>query len=92
MLPNLDGKFDISLYTSAVYIIIVVAAIVSIIAFFGCFGAVKVKLNLFSLFVDGRALILNTYSKCSAHTSLSTDYLGVLHQKNKTINSKSSTE
>jgi len=41
MLPNLDGKFDISLYTSAVYIIIVVAAIVSIIAFFGCFGAVK---------------------------------------------------
>jgi len=41
MLPNLDGKFDISLYTSAAYIIIVVAAIVSIVAFFGCFGAVK---------------------------------------------------
>ena len=49
MLPNLDGKFDISLYTSAVYIIIVVAAIVSIVAFFGCFGAVKVKLNFFVL-------------------------------------------
>jgi len=41
MLPNLDGKFDISLYTSAAYIIIVVAAIVTIVAFFGCFGAVK---------------------------------------------------
>jgi len=41
MLPNLEGKFDISLYTSAAYIIIVVAAIVSIVAFFGCFGAVK---------------------------------------------------
>ena len=50
MLPNLDGKFDISLYTSAVYIIIVVAAIVSIIAFFGCFGAVKVKLKLNCIF------------------------------------------
>ena len=66
MLPNLDGKFDISLYTSAVYIIIVVAAIVSIIAFFGCFGAVKVKLNCIffivghtHIFVDGRALILH---------------------------------
>ena len=43
MLPNLDGKFDISLYTSAAYIIIVVAAIVTIVAFFGCFGAVKVS-------------------------------------------------
>ena len=53
MLPNLDGKFDISLYTSAVYIIIVVAAIVSIIAFFGCFGAVKVKLNCI-FFICGR--------------------------------------
>ena len=42
MVPDLDGEFDISLYTSAAYIIIVVAAIVSIIAFFGCFGAVKV--------------------------------------------------
>ena len=41
-LPNLEGQFDISLYTSAAYIIIVVAAIVSIIAFFGCFGAIKV--------------------------------------------------
>jgi len=41
MVPDLDGEFDISLYTSAAYIIIVVAAIVSIIAFFGCFGAVK---------------------------------------------------
>jgi len=40
-LPNLEGQFDISLYTSAAYIIIVVAAIVSIIAFFGCFGAIK---------------------------------------------------
>lgn len=41
MLPKLEGEFDISLYTSAAYIIIVVAAIVSIVAFFGCFGAVK---------------------------------------------------
>jgi len=41
MVPSLEGKFDISLYTSAAYIIIVVAAIVSIVAFFGCFGAVK---------------------------------------------------
>jgi len=41
MLPNLEGKFDISLYTSAAYIIIVVAAIVTIVSFFGCFGAVK---------------------------------------------------
>ena len=45
MMPKLEGKFDVSLYTSAVYIIIVVAAIVSIVAFFGCFGAVKVKTN-----------------------------------------------
>ena len=50
MMPKLEGKFDVSLYTSAVYIIIVVAAIVSIVAFFGCFGAVKVfKLIVFSL-------------------------------------------
>jgi len=41
MIPSLQGEFDISLYTSAAYIIIVVAAIVSIVAFFGCFGAVK---------------------------------------------------
>ena len=47
MLPNLDGKFDISLYTSAAYIIIVVAAIVTIVAFFGCFGAVKVSKLIF---------------------------------------------
>ena len=54
MLPNLEGKFDISLYTSAAYIIIVVAAIVSIVAFFGCFGAVKVsKREYFAIsFVD----------------------------------------
>ena len=45
MMPKLEGKFDVSLYTSAVYIIIVVAAIVSIVAFFGCFGAVKVQTN-----------------------------------------------
>jgi len=41
MVPDLEGKFDISLYTSAAYIIIVVAAIVTIVAFFGCFGAMK---------------------------------------------------
>jgi len=35
-----DG-FDITLYTSAAYIIIVVAALVAIMSFFGCFGAWK---------------------------------------------------
>jgi len=35
-----DG-FDITLYTSASYIIIVVAALVAIMSFFGCFGAWK---------------------------------------------------
>jgi len=39
--PSLDGKFDVSLYTSAAYIIIVVAALITIISFFGCFGAIK---------------------------------------------------
>lgn len=39
--PDLEGKFDINLYTSAAYIIIVIAALVAIIAFFGCFGAIR---------------------------------------------------
>jgi len=38
---GLSGEFDISLYTSAAYIIIVVAVLVAIISFFGCFGALK---------------------------------------------------
>lgn len=41
LLPDLEGDLDISLYTSAAYIIIVVAALVAIISFFGCFGAIK---------------------------------------------------
>lgn len=36
-----EGAFDIGLYASAPYILIVVAVIVVIISFFGCFGAVK---------------------------------------------------
>jgi len=39
--PDLDGKLDISLYTSAAYIIIVIAVLVAIVSFFGCFGALK---------------------------------------------------
>ena len=50
MVPSLEGKFDISLYTSAAYIIIVVAAIVSLVAFFGCFGAVKVSKQIVHIF------------------------------------------
>lgn len=40
-IPELEGKFDLSLYSSAAYIIIIVAAIVVVISFFGCFGAIK---------------------------------------------------
>lgn len=39
--PSLDGELDISLYTSAAYIIIVIAVLVAIVSFFGCFGALK---------------------------------------------------
>jgi len=39
--PSLTDKFDISLYTSAAYILLVVAALVVIISFFGCCGALK---------------------------------------------------
>jgi hypothetical protein len=41
VVPDLEGKLDISLYTSAAYIMIVVAALAAIISFFGCFGAIK---------------------------------------------------
>ena len=41
--------FNISLYTGAPIILIVVAVITSLIAFFGCCGAVKV---IFSLFMN----------------------------------------
>ena len=34
--------FDISVYASAPIVLIIVAVIVSLIAFFGCFGALKV--------------------------------------------------
>ena len=37
--------FNISLYTGAPIILIVVAVITSLIAFFGCCGAVKVNLK-----------------------------------------------
>ena len=67
-LPNLEGQFDISLYTSAAYIIIVVAAIVSIIAFFGCFGAIKVFVSSFIVFV---ITIIRRASVCLAPTSCS---------------------
>ena len=59
MMPKLEGKFDVSLYTSAVYIIIVVAAIVSIVAFFGCFGAVKVKTNCIFIIIKYVRLCAN---------------------------------
>ena len=68
MVPSLDGKFDISLYTSAAYIIIVVAAIVTIVAFFGCFGAMKVLKSIilpFSVDFDRRV------NACLAPTSFS---------------------
>lgn len=39
--PGMSDKFDITLYTSAAYILLVVAALVVIISFFGCCGAIK---------------------------------------------------
>jgi len=40
LVPGSDN-FDITLYTSAAYILLVVAALVVIISFFGCCGAIK---------------------------------------------------
>jgi len=40
-LGGTSDKFDITLYTSAAYILLVVAALVVIISFFGCCGAIK---------------------------------------------------
>ena len=68
MVPNLEGKFDISLYTSAAYIIIVVAAIVTIVAFFGCFGAMKVSKSIILPFIVDFVRRVNA---CLAPTSFS---------------------
>jgi len=40
-IPELADNFDITLYTSAAWILLVVSALVVIIAFFGCCGAIK---------------------------------------------------
>ena len=68
MVPDLEGKFDISLYTSAAYIIIVVAAIVTIVAFFGCFGAMKVSKSIILPFIVD---FLRRVNACLAPTSFS---------------------
>ena len=41
---QLDGEsFNVEIYTSAAYILLVVSALVVIISFFGCCGAFKVS-------------------------------------------------